>query len=146
MARGYPDFFGFSMFPFYGTTLFSGHIVNSVIPGVEKSMFELNYKGRIVGGRIAMYTLATSGSARLRVYIDDVMIFDETPGGAFTFGNVHPGTSPAFLSVHYLEFGTYTYVFSPDYTFGRKWECKIKNDDIVNINYDLDVIYNTYKG
>ena len=69
MAKGYPDFFGFSMFPYYGTT-FRDDDSSVITPLNNETLISLTMKGIIRGGYIVVSLPATLNTTLISVSID----------------------------------------------------------------------------
>jgi len=49
MARGYKDFFGYSIFPFYGTLIKESGAQPFTASGITETVFSVNRKGLLIG-------------------------------------------------------------------------------------------------
>ena len=74
MAKGYPDFYGFSIFPRHGPTyqdLLWNHAVGA---GDTDTIHEITSKGRCVGGTMYLAPFGDWSEATVHYYIDGVLI------------------------------------------------------------------------
>ena len=73
MAKGYPDFFGYSMFPYYGTIYVTG-TSTAVAAGATFTAISLTMKGYIHGGFLQIEGFDDLTTVFIRVYIDGNML------------------------------------------------------------------------
>lgn len=70
MARGYPDFFGFSIFPYYGTLYREVIALTDLIDADEVSLTTISGKGILAAGNITMLESVAGAIPELRIYVD----------------------------------------------------------------------------
>jgi len=78
MAKGYPDFFGFSTFPWYGTTQRDYYDSPILATGAEYVINAITGRGVCLGGTAEI--IAGNGMTNnlwCRLYIDGALVFDE---------------------------------------------------------------------
>ena len=75
MARGYPDFFGVSVFPFYGAPQLDQFIDVGVPAAGTVTLHALTIKGQIAGGYMRVTTAHDLANYYLSVYFDGVRVF-----------------------------------------------------------------------
>ena len=73
MARGYPDFFGFSVFPFYGSTLETGGLKTAPF-GVETALVTVAGKGQIYNCEYLTQDADAVNLDAVRLYVDGIAI------------------------------------------------------------------------
>jgi len=75
MARGYPDFFGVSIFPWYGAYLLSAEIT-PIGAGLTVDTFVLNHKAVIMGGYFELNTVPDLNNVNVNVFCDGTSMID----------------------------------------------------------------------
>lgn len=140
MSKGYPDFFGFSMFPFNGAVLETSG--STVIPAsTTATVFEITTKGMIFAGTCAMVTAANISKSDFFVWIDGQLAqwFDLFGSGEPWF---HLFDKFPIRPIYYnLEDTTYIYEFRPGITFGSSFKVEYLNGDN---STSVSVGYNVY--
>jgi len=131
MARGYPDFFGFSIFPSFGipTEEDSGGV--AVVSGTSPILVNIAGKGRSYGGEI--WYSGNQNAIRLTqviVTLDGVVFNDEVPTGHITYG-FHLD-SHRFITLIACSLGTPTaswvaFTFGKDFTWGQTLTIALNN-------------------
>jgi len=70
MARGYPDYFGYSVFPYYGDLLVQEQLAGGVLAANTETIFELAHKGVIMGGELYIVGAVDPVNAEINITID----------------------------------------------------------------------------
>ena len=73
MAKGYPDFFGFSMFPYHGTS-FIDSALHVVSPGDIDTLVSLDFKGIVTGGHLHIQVVASDQLYQVNLTVDGSLI------------------------------------------------------------------------
>ena len=78
MAKGYPDFFGFSSFPWYGSTQLSYVSELNIANLATQELSNISGKGVLLNGNIRIRSAELKPDLiDLSLYIDNVMIFSK---------------------------------------------------------------------
>ena len=141
MAKGYPDFFGFSMFPHYGSVFFdSGGGV--VAGGDTTGIFTVSIKGQILSLYLKLSTIDDFGQAHAGVIIDgtpaDMLILSAFNGYAVR------NYSPFILVPVVYDITAEVVVFSinPGVTFNQSFGVELRNfPGQPNLTYEYVVHY-----
>ena len=136
MARGYPDFFGFSIFPQFGTLTEEDSGLFAIVTGNTQTLFTITQKGKSYGG-ILRYN--GQGDVHLKtqaiVIVDGVTISDEVPAGQIHYGYyVIPNQFINLVDYHITD--TYEYVvfnFGTDFSWGKSVVVNLENTSGMNI-------------
>ena len=75
MAKGYPDFFGFSMFPFYGSLL-DDMSIGVLSAGETDDVTSISGKNHIFGGYARLFNVADPTDLNIKIITDSVTIQD----------------------------------------------------------------------
>ncbi len=75
MAKGYPDFFGFSTFPQFGIFTQSTDKDISIPHGDDISLLTINGKGRLYGGWIEAESLKSVETVIIQILVDGAVIW-----------------------------------------------------------------------
>jgi len=146
MPRGYPDFFGFSVFAFYGAIRHSGFIAIPTPGVVETVLFTITGKGRIWGGWWNVFHATNLAAQTVRIYLDGVLVCSVATTAPMVYGyDKAPGN---------MLYGTYYRavdnpvahgLFVPDQTFGQTWEFRIFNFDAAAGTGGCNIAYTLYR-
>ena len=136
MARGYPDFFGYSIVPKYGTPVHEVNPGANILAGDSATIFSAVGKGRTYGGWIRWFgTDDVFKMTKLIVIIDTVTQTFLTPYWALN-QNSSLKTSQAFSLTGYEIDDVNKYVVysgERDWTFGQSLIVQLNNDTAANI-------------
>jgi len=85
MARGYPDFFGHSMFPYYGVMTEVG-AATAVAGGATAEIGRITGKGSVFS--VDIYTIDTDADVldRIRIYCDNGLFTNQSWAGMYVYG------------------------------------------------------------
>lgn len=72
MSKGYPDFFGFSVFPQYGAFINESAGGVAVVAGASVDFFDIQSKGRVYDGYLRIYGCTLPATVSVRLTIDGV--------------------------------------------------------------------------
>jgi len=70
MAKGYPDFFGYSIFPQYGAPKIYEGSIAAQPANTWDDLVVINAKGRILSGYFGAYTVGDEANARFKLTVD----------------------------------------------------------------------------
>jgi len=137
MARGYPDFFGFSIFPSFGvpTEEVPGPIV--IANGDRETIFQSVGKGKSYGGELWWDGNADClDTVTLYITMDGVSFAYETVGVHLAYGfYVDESRFARVISacLWAADTGHVTYGFNRDITWGKEVLIEVKNSSGANI-------------
>jgi hypothetical protein len=141
MARGYPDFFGTSIFPGYGLPL-STLDVAVVIPALtEVDIISLALKGSIGLGLIYLEDLVTIEDVTLQAVIDGAVHFE------FGIDNLYniltPLNNDSLFSLSYLNRETQKacILLKPGLQLGQTFVVKLNNGLGTDIESSVSLLY-----
>jgi hypothetical protein len=123
MSRGYPDFFGFPVFPDYGETTTKAAAALAIVAGTSSTLLDLTFKGRIIGGRIYTSEGALHANQYFELTIDGVSIGQyngETEYAVLGEAEISPVIHPVRID---------------DENFYYDW--RFKKDTVVNYQFKL---------
>ena len=136
MARGYPDFFGQSIFPKYGTPI---HVLKPgtvVLDGATEIVFNIIGKGRTYGGWIRWLGVdSVFRATRLIVTIDAVVMTFLFPDEDLE-RNISSKVAQAFSLTEYAVDDInkqVVYTGEKDWTFEQSFLVQLVNDSGANI-------------
>jgi len=141
VARGYPDFFGYSVFPFWGVHQIQGMLWGVVGVGLNQDIFLLSLKGVVRGGSFTLdlpddpsnigITLTIDGNVFGAFFLDTLLRY-----------NFLSRDTSVFYLLHYdSDAQKYTIVLTPDISFGTEYRVNVLNAGAVNVNVFGSVIY-----
>jgi len=84
MAKGYPDFFGFSMFPYYGSLLDS-LVMGNLLPSTTADVTSLTGKNHIFGGCLRVFNLSDPTDLTVQILVDGAIVQNLTYGNLFRY-------------------------------------------------------------
>ena len=125
MAKGYPDFFGFSIFPQFGD--YKIEINDPFLVGMDAwgTIFELTAKGKLYSGFLHITTAHSLTAIQIRFTIDGEVWTSETLPGMLTRGLSDTYAYPAVLALYNVEIGEYAWVFQQDITFASQFKVEL---------------------
>jgi len=125
MARGYPDFFGYSVFPFHGSPMDVNTAYADEVSPCTLTPFNISAKGRIEIGLIDMYGSVAAMSFGLSLIIDDTVFASITAGSHLGKGCI-PGSDQRIIILQYdPDSFHYTFGIKPGLTFGYRFKVQV---------------------
>ncbi len=141
MAKGYPDFFGFSMFPYYGTT----NVIyrNAGVGPLDFiDVMNLTLKGVCIGGYINIVTNASDHAGRIRFWIDDELIVPDFDFDNDLFHRHRNTPSPLIMSESSKENLRHFVILTKQISFENNARIAVYNiDAILNLNVTSEMYY-----
>ena len=116
MPRGYPDYFGQSIFMKYGSAqraAYDGYVTANT----ENNIITISGKGRLYGGYLYTDQGTNQKNDRVRVYVDGVMIFSLMWEGLYTQNTTTGTPSPVSLTRYDIGSQGFAMVFGGNITF-----------------------------
>jgi len=85
MPRGYPDYFGQSIFPQYGQAY--SIVLSGTLNAYPHStvLFDITGKGLILGGNVIFYNVYAGGNLWLNLTIDNEIVYNNTIDNLFNW-------------------------------------------------------------
>jgi len=146
MARGYPDFFGFSIFPFYGAIRYTGETLKVLPGGVETEIFTIIGKGRIWGGEWQVIHGTNLPAISLNIYIDEDLAASISCSDSIDKGYAFPVGTLIYGTYYDQIKGRRAYgLIVPNQTFGQSWSIKINNGDAAGGSGTCSATYTLFK-
>lgn len=141
MARGYPDFFGYSVFPGPGTGASSGGGVTAVAAGATETLIELNLKGSVFGGHLYGDDLGPNGLYNIRVIVDGITIDDCWLNNMYLLGEHHDTGFLLALYYYNKEDNDFALRVVEDLSFGYQFKLACQNADVNDVNMTTYIYY-----
>ena len=128
MAKGYPDFFGFSTFPQFGKMLYTNINANCPGGGITTDVLSIAGKGRTYTGYFSVSLGVTNGvSFNVRVVIDGQTYRMNNIRTDFT-ANIASVPDALLRLVYYVETGgSCFYTIAKDWTFAQSFIIQVTN-------------------
>lgn len=124
MPRGYPDFFGFSVFPFWGSPLLATFADAAIGAGVRVPMHALNLKGQIAGGFLRITNTADFNNTYLHIVVDGVRVFYLNLHTLF-YRLQNPNSWPLVFTCVYMPEQEYYLGYIKGFPFGNTFQIDI---------------------
>jgi len=135
MAKGYPDFFGFSIFPQFGAYQYtdSGAIV--VAADTYGTIFDIDSKGKVYTGYLHIQTLGLANTASIFVEmtVDGQMIISRPLDVLLQIGFTGALDVPFILTDYNKDTNYFTIVFMSDFSFSQSVLVRIYTDATAQI-------------
>ena len=139
MPRGYPDYFGQSIFPKYG--VFTKENGTTTIAALSTdTVIKVTDKGRTYGARLHIDESFDVSNCVFRLVIDGTIVYDTTPAVSLKHNITEEGQAPFYLRRYDSIDNSYTLCLSKDITFEQSLEITFQN---VTAN-SVDVEYYLY--
>ena len=104
MAKGYPDFFGYSVFPYYGDLLNQDVLVPGVVALDTATLFEISHKGILFGGYLYLFSTDAPPTDLLVITVDGSVVFSDSCLHLYWFGYTDSGSTFVCLrSLNYVD-------------------------------------------
>ena len=142
MAKGYPDFFGFSTFPWYGTTARDYADLGPLATGAEHVINSLVGRGCVLGG--TAYIMGGNPlhiDLSCRLYIDGLLVFDETIFNLHYY-NMQRNLDSLVYLLYYAQGLQVAYVsISTNLTYMSSFDFRIYNNIGAGINVESSLYH-----
>ena len=141
LTKGYPDFFGFSMFPYRGRTKYKEYNGIVVVDGGGLGVIGLTEKSTTAGGYIHVYNATTLAGITIQASIDDAIFQPIALSDMVSeIGNVALGI-PYRISEYNMAKLTATIIVQPDIPFGFEYILLLNNNSGNDITIKSQVMY-----
>ena len=140
MSKGFPDWFGNQVFPFYGDTNMDGSLVPSVNAGSNTQIVAITDKGRIYGGSLELTQVTgTFDNIKIGIQIDGTSDWLMDLGEVFDFG--FDDAYPLLLKITNWNIvtGKACFAINKDITFGWEFRMRIDNQQAAAVAVDLQL-------
>jgi len=144
MAKGYPDFFGFSTFPWYGTTARDYADLGPLATGAEHVINSLVGRGCVLGGTAFIFTGAPMGDdLSCRLYIDGALVFDEPMSYLYHY-NMQRNLDSLVYLLYYAQGLQVAFVsISTNLTYMTSFDFRIYNNTGAGMNVESSLYHTT---
>ena len=133
MARGYPDFFGYSVFPYSGINTFQPVLVGHIdAPGAE-DIFSINVKGIVRGGFFSLQDAESPQIITIDATVDGVAIGGWRLDLMRGFNIQEPDLSLTYFSVYNPDLSFYALGITPEVSFGQDYSVRVQNLGAVEV-------------
>jgi hypothetical protein len=141
MARGYPDFFGSSIFPGYGVPLSLVSMAIPIAAGATVAVVDLALKGSTGHGFIYLDDLVTIADVTVQATIDGYAHF--ILGLDNLYNILAPHERQSLVSLTYLnrESQHATLSICPGIPFGQSFKVEITNGLATDITANVELLY-----
>ncbi len=135
MARGYPDFFGYSIFPKYGTAELANSFGAIGSGAGEGDMLSITGKGKLLSGFIRIIMGGVWVNNTINVYIDGIQVttFSITDWHNYSF--IHLTSAPIFLSYYNNADLYFFFIPNDNVTYGVSFRVGLVNTSGANSNF-----------
>lgn len=128
MARGYPDWFGQSIFPWYGGTSEINSGLMTIPAETTKTLVTIEGKGVMYNIEIWIDTPTHHPTDGAELYIDNVQISDAHLATTRKRGKNIPTLGEFYITLYDVDDFEYTMMMSGLIPFSQKIELKWSND------------------
>jgi len=144
MPRGYPDYFGQSVFPKYGTASLEAAMVNAVADD-ETELIKIEGKGRTYGGVVISPDPDLKTTSRVRIYIDDELFFNWSIHSLYLHGFTSMTPLPESILCYDPTSPNYAIGIEKDLTFEQSFALKFDNTAAAVITIAYYMYYSLIK-
>ena len=134
MARGYPDYFGYSVFPYYGDLLNQDQLIDDILIGDTETVFELNHKGVIMGGELVLQSTDSPPVEWIIITIDGSEILNKLTSDFYRLNLTEQGNSIISLSTYNIDEFYRCYLFARQTTFSTHFLIQVTAGPTSNIH------------
>lgn len=139
MAKGYPDFFGFSIFMQYGSFRRKDEDLALVPAGDDETVLTISSKGQIYFGRIGLSGIDTPSLVTPTITIDGAAFSLGTLFNMHARGDLHGNAYPCELFVYDVVYNVYEMDVKFGLTFVDSFVVSIQNNDDLDCTVDIAV-------
>lgn len=139
MGKGYPDYFGYSVFPQFGTFK-NEAIAVAIAGGATETIIDITNKGKIYSGYIDI-SITRLQEAFLNLTVDGTTLAYLTPFAMKTRDFRGGLDLPFILSYYDVIAGMCTVVFQTDITFISQYKLEIQNTTAFVANITGNVLW-----
>ena len=135
MGKGYPDFFGFSIFPQFGAYQFTDSGAIIVAAGTYGTLFDIDSKGKIYTGYVSIQTLGLADTATiyLEMTVDGQRIDSQSIDEMLQINFRGSLDVPFVLTDYNRKTNYYTIVLQSDLSFSQSVKLRIYTDPTAQI-------------
>jgi len=128
MAKGYPDFFGFSTYPWYGAITRDYAERPNLATGAEHSIHAIAAKGVCLGGQFSVVLLNLNpDGVSPRLYVDGNLIFDEDLEEMFALNLTNNLDAPVYLMRYSSDLRNMALSISTNMNFNTSFALNVEN-------------------
>lgn len=140
MSKGYPDFFGYSMFPAYGKMSQDNLPITGITTGDTLEAFNFNNKAVIQGGYIGIDGSTNSPFIKIRITIDGSSVFYSGLNIMFAYQLLKSESSLCYLLNYSPAYEQYAIGFKEQITVESDYKVEIVNTsgDTLTVRGDLN--------
>ena len=139
MAKGYPDFYGCSIFPRHGPTYQDEQFNFTVEDGDTETIHDLGGKGRIIGGRLYLHAFSNWAKVWPQVYIDGVQLTaNASIDGLWRLYGQNDSEIPLSLTYYCGNDGQAVLYYVKDFAWNESFVVTLQN------LHDVDLLVNSY--
>lgn len=138
MARGYPDYFGQSIWPKYGTTI-TANGSEDINHGDEEFITDLTLQGILHRESIHLSGLGNLGEVMLIVFVDGAAVFGEYVKDIYTDGMLSGSGAYIALGCWNVIAGIAAVNFLRDIAFRSRWLVSVYNASgaVITVKYEV---------
>ena len=141
MARGYPDFFGFSTFPCHGELIRQGELFPTIPNGATRTMQELTFKSVIAGGWFRIEDWGNLAWPIVQVILDGNEVYYETVGSDLE-DQLRQGPNNVIIVHEYtVDKPSFAAHWRKDFSIGHQLQLNIGNATGADIDYSGGLWY-----
>jgi len=133
--KGYPDFFGFSIFPQFGAYQYTDSGAIIVAANTWGTIFDISAKGRIYTGYIAIQDLGLADTSTIFVEmtVDGQLMYSFTLDVMQQIGHNQPFDLPFVLAAYDKKTNYYNVVLQSDFSFSQSVLVRVFTDATAQI-------------
>jgi len=133
--KGYPDFFGFSIFPQFGAYQYTDSGAIIVAANTWGTIFDISAKGRIYTGYIAIQDLGLADTSTIFVEmtVDGQLMYSFTLDVMQQIGHNQPFDLPFVLTAYDKKTNYYNVVLQSDFSFSQSVLVRVFTDATAQI-------------
>ncbi len=138
MAKGYPDYFGTSIWPKYGTLLIDADDVTTA-DATETTVFELTGAGVWAYLLGILSPAATGGAYTIKVYVDGELFFILTSASAYVCGYNESPLAPLVVNYSDVSADLVHVMLTHEIPFHDSIKITVTRAAAVNVTFDYRV-------
>jgi len=141
MARGYPDFFGYSVFSRPGNQTIHVTGNKNVAAGIEWDLITVAGRGSLIGGWIEGGTTTTPGSQWIMIYVEGNLIESNSINTMLTYGESYDDGLLMGLNAYIPEIPVWEMRFTEGFVFNTELKIAFWNNSAGPITVNSGIWY-----
>jgi len=141
MAKGFPDYFGQSIWPKYGTMLTDDELVAGVAPGATATILYVTGQGQLRNASLFINGMGNPASIYILITVDGVLVYANPLYTIMYYFGDTPSDVIAQCTLYDIVAGIYSIVINREIPFVSSFKVEILNNSILALTDFAEIYY-----